>query len=266
MLSPVEYEAPAKRRALPPAQLGYTYNANDNVTSFSLRPPARRPMSTIRPIVCFIRRFEDQDPISCRPSPLLAFALNSGPFPPRALHRLQRPYGPVRHPQRPGQPSRVSGWAPPPTSGDFPCRIALSIHACRRHYPGGASGCLCHSSVLTFQPSPASRPGRPPHHRFRGLLNVHCSLRPPGSPSHPRWPSTSKALIASLPPRPLRLLPAGEAVAGWVYLPLRERSFSRRTRSSANLCRPRACDALRRPASARRRSIAAAPAAPLKPA
>jgi hypothetical protein len=25
------------------------------------------------------------------------------------------------------------------------------------------------------------------------------------------------------------LLPAGEAVAGWVYLPLRERTFSRRT-------------------------------------
>ena len=81
------------------------------------------------------------------------------------------------------------------------------------------------------QPSPASRPGRPPHYPFRGLLNVHYSLQPACSPSHPRWPSTSKALIASLPPRPLRLLPAGEAVAGWVYLPLRERTFSRRTRS-----------------------------------
>ena len=43
------------------------------------------------------------------------------------------------------------------------------------------------------------------------------------------WSSTPKALTASLPPRPLRLLPAGEAVAGWVYLPLRERTFSRRT-------------------------------------
>jgi hypothetical protein len=43
------------------------------------------------------------------------------------------------------------------------------------------------------------------------------------------WSSTPKASTASLPPRPLRLLPAGEAVAGWVYLPLRERTFSRRT-------------------------------------
>ena len=49
------------------------------------------------------------------------------------------------------------------------------------------------------------------------------------------WPTTPKALTASLPPRPLRLLPAGEAVAGWGYLPLRERTFPRRTELQISL-------------------------------
>ena len=55
---------------------------------------------------------------------------------------------------------------------------------------------------------------------------------PRGRQTTQRWSSTPKALTASLPPRPLRLLPAGQAVAGWVYLPLRERTFSRRTVNS----------------------------------
>ena len=37
---------------------------------------------------------------------------------------------------------------------------------------------------------PHLRPGRLPHYTFRGLLNVHCALRPMGSPSCPRQPST----------------------------------------------------------------------------
>jgi len=57
---------------------------------------------------------------------------------------------------------------------------------------------------------------------------------PRGRQTTQRWPSTPKALTASLPPRPLRLLPAGEAVAGWVYLPLRERTFPRRTEIQAS--------------------------------
>jgi hypothetical protein len=48
---------------------------------------------------------------------------------------------------------------------------------------------------------------------------------PRGRQTTQRWSSTPKALTASLPPRPLRLLPAGEAVAGWVYLPLRSARF-----------------------------------------
>lgn len=53
------------------------------------------------------------------------------------------------------QPSRVSRWVfIPPTAEDFPCRVALSFHTCRRQYPGEASGCYCHSLPLTCQPSP----------------------------------------------------------------------------------------------------------------
>src|SRR5579883_1671273 len=35
----------------------------------------------------------------------------------------------------------------------FP-RRALSIHTCRRQYPGGAPGCHCRSLPLVYQPSP----------------------------------------------------------------------------------------------------------------
>ena len=89
------------------------------------------------------------------PLPRLALTLNSGPFPPPALHRLRRSYGPVRHPQRPGLTlAGLRLGALPPTAEDFPCRAVLSIHTCRRQYPGGASGCLCRSLPLMCQPSP----------------------------------------------------------------------------------------------------------------
>ena len=43
---------------------------------------------------------------------------------------------------------------------------------------------------------------------------------------------TPKASAVSLPPRPLRLLPAGAIVAGWESHPRRERAFARRTEIS----------------------------------
>jgi hypothetical protein len=43
-------------------------------------------------------------------------------------------------------------------------------------------------------------------------------------------PSAPKASAASLPPRLLRLLPAGATVAGWGSHPLKDRAFAQRTK------------------------------------
>jgi len=149
-----------------------------------------------------------------RPSPLLALTLNSGSFPPPALHRLRRSYQPVRHPQRPGLTSRVSGWVlthPPLWTSrvalpSLSTRAAVNIPAERQvafvtHFP----------DVPIFPELPI---GSASPLLFRDPLNVHYALRPAWSPSHPRWPSTPKALIASSPPRPLRLLPLERHLPG----------------------------------------------------
>lgn len=76
---------------------------------------------------------------------------------------------------------------------------------------------------------PHLRPGRLPHYTFRGLLSVHCTLRPGWSPNCPRQPSTSEASAISLPPSLLRLLPAGATFAGWDSHPLKRCTLARRT-------------------------------------
>src|ERR1700683_4336529 len=57
---------------------------------------------------------------------------------------------------------------------------------------------------------------------FRGLLSVHSRY---GLPARgvPKGPFPSEASAASLPPLPLRLLPAGATVAGWELHPLEDR-------------------------------------------
>jgi hypothetical protein len=44
---------------------------------------------------------------------------------------------------------------------------------------------LSSPSIAAF---PVSKAGRLPHHRFQGLLSVHCTLQPAGSRSHLRDP------------------------------------------------------------------------------
>ena len=67
---------------------------------------------------------------------------------------------------------------------------------------------------------------------FSRLAQRSLTLRPAYSPSHLKRPSTPEASAASLPPRLLRLLPAGAKVAGWDSHPLKDRAFARRTRKS----------------------------------
>ena len=113
----------------------------------------------------------------------------------------------------------------------------LPGQTCRRHYPGGIAG-PCRST-------PCSRPGQACIQRqrpspndgrvgfrittFRGLLGVHCTLRPVCSPSRLSRPSTPKAPTASLPPPPLRLLPAGATSCRTGLTPAENPRLSRRT-------------------------------------
>ena len=159
--------------------------------------------------------------------------LQLGPLPPPALHRLQRSYGPVRHPQWPGL--TLAGLQLGSTThhrGLPVSRYSLYPHV----LPS-----LSRRSVRL--PSPLASPdmsafptifaGVDLRITFCGTCSTFTArCGPRGRQATQRWPSTSKALTASLPPRPLRLLPAGEAVAGWVYLPLRKRTFSRRTKTA----------------------------------
>ena len=75
--------------------------------------------------------------------------------------------------------------------------------------------------------------GRLPHCVFRGLLGVHSryGLHTRRITFHD--PLHRSAPVASLPPRLLRLLPAGAKVAGRGLNPLKDRAFSRRTFTSS---------------------------------
>jgi len=69
---------------------------------------------------------------------------------------------------------------------------------------------------------------RPSHEKFRGLLSVHSRYGLPARGT--AWRSlASKASALSLPPAPLRLLPAGAKVAGRELHPLKKGALPRST-------------------------------------
>src|SRR5262245_17384113 len=84
------------------------------------------------------------------------------------------------------------------------------MQACRRHYPGGKAGGaeLAPPDNLASSAFPIPLLGRLPHLPFRGLLGVHSryGLSARGVAGRP---FASEASVVSLPPLPLRLLPAG---------------------------------------------------------
>ena len=147
-------------------------------------------------------------------------------LPSTGITRLQRYYGPLRHPQcaRPVPHGRPVG----------SCSHAKGLPVLHR------SSCCTHAvtntpvdpwerSSLAFpqvSAFPVLLPGRHPHYIFRGLLGVHSryGLRARGVP---KGPFTSKASAASLPPQLLRLLPAGAKVAGRESHPLKDRKRPR---------------------------------------
>ena len=72
----------------------------------------------------------------------------------------------------------------PTTPRGFPCCIGLPLTNMPSPLPRRNGGVLISLASSTLPAFPVSRTGRLPHHPFRGLLSVHCSLRPAGSPSH----------------------------------------------------------------------------------
>ena len=60
----------------------------------------------------------------------------------------------------------------------LPVLHTIPLRTCRRHYPGGTVGCSRRSPSPTAAAFPETQAGRLPHCPFRGLLGVHCTLRP----------------------------------------------------------------------------------------
>src|ERR1700680_460739 len=111
----------------------------------------------------------------------------------------------------------------------------LSLCTCRRHYPGGAAGCLSLPSpaVAAF---PVKSSGQPPHCYFRGLLSVYSSYSP-HTRGVTKCPFPPEASDRSSPSRLLRLLPAGATLAGRDLHPLKNRAFPRHTLMSRSCVR-----------------------------
>src|SRR5262249_32361418 len=163
-------------------------------------------------------------------SPLRTLTLNGGPFPPPALPGFGGTTDLSATPPGPACPSRASGWRSRAATAGASRVAQLSVcrHAVALTPAGPRTGSVrspevrgvglpCYSG-RSAPALPVSRPAR------RSL-----TLRPAGSPSRPRRPSPSKASAVSLPPLPLRLLPAGAKAAGWELHPLKNCAFARRT-------------------------------------
>ena len=136
----------------------------------------------------------------------------SGPFPPPELPGFHSTMSLSDSPRGPACPSRESG------EGHDPSPSGVSRVACcfLRYMPSSLPRrnpwlrCRWLPETAAF---PVHKPGRLPQHNFRGLLDVHSryGLHLRGAAKRP-FPS--KAPTASLPPLPLRLLPAERPLPG----------------------------------------------------
>jgi hypothetical protein len=158
--------------------------------------------------------------------------LKSGPFPPPALPGLVGTTDLSATPHGPACPSRAAGWEARLPPLGFPVLRSISVctHAVAitpvGPQPGYSLPCL-----LRHRPSPSLCWVGSHSSLFRGLLGVHSryGLHTRGVAERP-FPS--EAPVVSLPPRPLRLLPAGATVAGQELHLLKIGAFARRTKGT----------------------------------
>jgi hypothetical protein len=156
--------------------------------------------------------------------------LEPRPLPSTGITRFHRYYGPLRHPSAPGLSlTGVRLIIPDHAKGLPACAFLVYVLP-----PLPRCSRWAYSSLLLThlcQPSPEGSPGRPAHCPFRGLLGVHSRCGPHTRAVTKYVTRYPKASAISLPPRLLRLLPAG-AVAGWDSHPLEKRRlFTAHTQS-----------------------------------
>ena len=133
-------------------------------------------------------------------------------------------------PTGPACPSRASGWRVRRHRRGFPCCAPFPLPCVPPPLPRRNPTVL---ASLASRPAPAFpdlQAGRLPHHKFRGLLSVHYTLRPAWLLSLPRRPVTSECFKrCRYLHHPPRLLPAGATVAGRDSHPLGKDALARRT-------------------------------------
>ena len=132
------------------------------------------------------------------------------PLPSAGITRFQRYYGPLRLPGRAGLSLAGCRLGHAPSAWGLPCCVGLPAPTCRRHYPGGNAG-----GAAVAPPMPSRRRPSP------SLCWVGCHItrfEACSAFTHVtayrlaeslKRPFPSKASTVSLPPLPLRLLPAG---------------------------------------------------------
>jgi hypothetical protein len=136
------------------------------------------------------------------------------PLPSTGVTRLQRYYEPLRHPRRPGL--SLAGVRLAVTCRHrwgFPCFVALLCRRAVATTPVGPLG----ACIVRFPRGlglPRYTGGSAPTSLVSRPAQRLLTLRPADSQSRPKRPHPSKALAISLPPLPLRLLPARTIVAG----------------------------------------------------
>ena len=159
--------------------------------------------------------------------------LEPRPLPSAGVTRLPQYYGPLRHPVPPSlalagvwldvRPVHGKGLPVLPRSScaDMPSPLSRRI--------GRLRSSLASPALAAF---PEIKIGSASALVIFGTCSAFTHVMACQLVESPTRPSTSKASAASLPPRLLRLLPAGAKIAGRGSHPLKDRAFARRT----NLC------------------------------
>ena len=106
------------------------------------------------------------------------------PLPSTGITRLQRYYGPLRHPSAPGLSLTGVRLIIPDHARGLPVLRALSLCTCCRQYPGAAAGRNPRSSHPAVSAFPDSAVGSACTSTFSELARRSLALRPAHSRSH----------------------------------------------------------------------------------